>query len=134
MLRCVSTWFNTLQHTVTHCNTLQHTATPYNTLHNTTTHCNTIQHLAACCNTPQSKWRFSHVIHVKESCHTSRYNSGTPLRPSSPTKQPFSSHVTHTNDHVTHTNKPCQIYKQGLSHTQPLAKSRDAYERVMSHM
>jgi len=35
---------NTLQHTATHCNTLQHTATHCNTLQHTATHCNTLQH------------------------------------------------------------------------------------------
>jgi len=50
--------FNTLQHTVTHCNSLQHTAT----------HCSTVQHSATQCNTVQQTATHFNTLHHTEQC------------------------------------------------------------------
>jgi len=62
-----TTQCNTLQHTVTRCNTLQQlnrgTATHCNTLHtlqHAATHCNTLQHAATRCNTlNRTTWTYT---------------------------------------------------------------------------
>ena len=46
-------WYNTLQHTATHCNTLQHTATHVHTVDIIFCLHNTLQHIAIRCNTLQ---------------------------------------------------------------------------------
>jgi len=74
---------NTLQRTVTHCNTLQHvwdnsshtlnmqhyySAVHCNTLQHTTTHCNTLQHTATHCNTCETT-RLTHSTHIRIRMH-----------------------------------------------------------------